>query len=264
MGTKINADDFGISKGVNEAIIKMHKENNLDSASLMVNFNYTQDAIEKAHNNKNLEIGLHFNLTTGKSTLHPISIPLLVDKEGVFKNGFIKLLALSIFKRKAFLSQVEAELKAQMELLKLSNLKILHINGHRHVHYIFGIFNLVHKLAIKEQINHIRIINESLFKTLKLGFIPPISGIIKWFILRFLGAFNSSNKVKNSPYFFSIIHSCNLNNKIYQKFKKNLKGTSAEVMIHPSITSYDSKSNTKYEISHLNSSNREKELDIIK
>jgi predicted glycoside hydrolase/deacetylase ChbG (UPF0249 family) len=258
----INADDFGLSFGVNEAVIKMHKEGNLTSASMMVTGLKVQDAILKATENPALKVGLHFNLTTGKAVLHPISLPLLVDEKGNFKNGFIKLLLLSVLWRKNFLNQVEAEMKAQIALLKTFGIKPSHIDGHRHIHYLFGVFKIAQKVAKTEGIKRIRVVNESFFNTLTLGF-PPISGIIKWLILRFLGLFNGSRNVR-SPYFFSIIHSCQISNKLLKNFKPPEGFSEIEIMIHPSIQRFDEGQNVEYEKSHLNSRFRAVELKFIK
>jgi predicted glycoside hydrolase/deacetylase ChbG (UPF0249 family) len=259
----VNADDFGISLGVNEAVVKMYKEGNLTSASLMINSKYTQDAVKKALKHQKLDVGLHFNLTTGKAVLHNISIPLLTDDEGNFKNGFLSLLLLSIFKRKAFLKQVEAEMKAQIELLKVFQIKPSHIDGHRHIHYLFGVFAIASKLAKEYNIKRIRVINESLISTLKMSLKFPISGLIKWFVLRFLGVFNGSYKVK-APYFFSIIHSCRINSTILNKFKLNPKFDAVEFMIHPSIKNLDEDNEIEYEKEHLKSNFRTLELQFIK
>jgi predicted glycoside hydrolase/deacetylase ChbG (UPF0249 family) len=263
----INADDFGISTGVNEAVIKMHIEGNLTSASLMVTANYASDAVNKAKENPSLEVGLHFNLTTGKSVLHPISLPLLVDKDGRFKLGFVKLLLCSIFQRKAFLRQVEAEMKGQIGLLKAFGLKPSHIDGHRHVHYIFGVFKIAENIAMEEGINRIRVINESLLQAFKLRLFPPFSGLVKWFVLRFLGLFNGSvsyTKTRSIPYFFSIVYSCKITNELVQKFKLKNGFSSVEFMLHPSMKELDIKGEIEYEKPHLTSKFREKELHFIK
>ena len=262
----INADDFGISKGVNEAVIRMHKAGNLTSASLMVTAKYVKDAVLKAKENPSLKVGLHFNLTTGKSVLHPISLPLLVNYEGEFKNGFVNLLLLSIFQRKQFLSEVDAEMKAQIELLKAYGITPLHIDGHRHVHYIFGVFEIAKKLAIKNKIPRIRVINENLIKTLKLYKIPPISGLIKWFVLRFLGLFNGASSIKNikAPYFFSIIYSCEISNKLLTRFKLKEGFNAVEFMLHPSILKLDEGEKIDYEKPHLTSKFRTIEANFTK
>jgi predicted glycoside hydrolase/deacetylase ChbG (UPF0249 family) len=259
----INADDFGISRGVNNAIVKMHLDGNLNSASLMVCAKYSIEAVESAKKLPDLKVGLHFNLTTGRSVLHNISLPLLTNEDGTFKNGFLKLLILSIFKRKAFLGEVEAELKAQTSLIKVLGIQPSHIDGHRHIHYIFGVFNLVQKIAKDEKINRVRVINESLVNTLKLGVIPPLSGLVKLFVLKFLGFFNGASKVK-APYFFSIVHSCKLSTKLTQKFKLKEGYDAVEFMVHPSIVELDAADDLEYEKSHLTSKFRNIELNFIK
>ena len=82
-----NADDFGISPGVNAAIIKAHQEGILNSASLMINQKYAIQAIKAAESMPELEIGLHLNLTNEVPAADPSEIPLLVNAEGKLKNG---------------------------------------------------------------------------------------------------------------------------------------------------------------------------------
>ncbi len=90
-----NADDFGISPGVNQAIFKAHTQGILNSASLMVNQEFADEAVALAQKMPNLSVGLHINLTNEKPAANPIDIPLLVGADGKFKNGFVKLLILS-------------------------------------------------------------------------------------------------------------------------------------------------------------------------
>lgn len=261
----INADDFGISKGVNEAIVEMFKAGNLTSASFMISGKYALDAVKKIEQNPALKVGLHFNLTTGKSILHHISLPLLTAKDGSFKNGFLKLLLLSIFKKREFLAEVEAELKAQISMANYYNIKFEHIDGHRHIHYIFGIFKLVQKVAKLEGINRVRVVNESLFDTIiATRKLPSASGLLKWGILRFLGLFNGAREVKNVPYFFSILYSCRMNNSLFNNFKLKKGYNAIEVMLHPSITEFDVKDEVEYEKPHLLSKLRTEEFNFIK
>ena len=64
----VNADDFGISKGVNYAVFKGGTFGILNSASLMVNQKYTEDAVRISKAVPQLKIGLHLNFTNGYST----------------------------------------------------------------------------------------------------------------------------------------------------------------------------------------------------
>lgn len=259
----INADDFGLSKEINEAVVSMYKAGNLTSASIMVMADYVDDAIEKLPGNDGLKVGLHFNITVGHSVLSHASIPLLVNEDGIFKNGFLKLLLLSIFKRKQFLEEVETELKAQISLLKHYGVDIEHIDSHRHIHYIFGVFKIVKDVASKEKISRVRIINESLIHTLRLGHFPAISGVIKWFVLRLLGFLSGARNTKDAPYFFSILHSCRVRNVLFQNFKLPERFDSIEIMLHPAIKSATD-ANFVYEKNHLTSKFRQLESEFIK
>src|SRR6266705_6008158 len=65
----VNADDFGRSHSINEAVIRAHKEGILTSASLMVNEPAFEEAVELAKANPTLGVGLHLTLLCGHSTL---------------------------------------------------------------------------------------------------------------------------------------------------------------------------------------------------
>lgn len=259
----INADDFGISSEVNAAVIKMYKNGNLNSASIIVAGKYAQDAINQALLSPGLKIGLHFNLTTGQSRSFFNSRNLLVNKNNFFKFGFIQLLLISIFKRIEFLKEVETELINQIRYIKEFGVVLSHIDGHRHIHYIPGILKIVRKIALEEKIPRIRIINESLFHTLFLGKLPSISGIIKWSVLKVLGLINGTYKIKSPVYFFSIIHSCRVTNSLFKKFSLQKEYDSLEIMLHPSLNILNSQ-DLDYEKNHLSSKYRIIESQFIK
>ena len=111
-----NADDFGISKGVNAAIVKAHKEGILNSASLMVNQKYASEAVDLASDMPDLELGLHINLTNEYPASKKEKIPLLVDENGKLKNGFVNLLMLSVLHPKEFSKQTETEIRSSTKI----------------------------------------------------------------------------------------------------------------------------------------------------
>ena len=55
----VNADDFGLSPSVNEAVVRAHRDGILTSASLMVNAPGFAEAVELARANPRLGVGLH-------------------------------------------------------------------------------------------------------------------------------------------------------------------------------------------------------------
>ena len=58
----VNADDFGLSDGVNRGVVEAHEHGIVTSASLMVRPNAAGDAAAYARSNRRLSIGLHVDL----------------------------------------------------------------------------------------------------------------------------------------------------------------------------------------------------------
>src|SRR5215203_3148938 len=80
----VNADDFGISRGVNRGIVEAHRLGLVTSASLMPNLPAAEDALTRAAICPNLGLGLHLTLTAGKPLSPPQQVQTLVDAEGQF------------------------------------------------------------------------------------------------------------------------------------------------------------------------------------
>lgn len=72
----VNADDFGLSNRVNEAILEAHRNGIVTSTTLMANMPGSRHAVELAKRNGSLGVGLHVNLSFGAAFAcrkHPIS-----------------------------------------------------------------------------------------------------------------------------------------------------------------------------------------------
>jgi len=241
MQVRINADDFGLSPGVNYAVLQMFLQQKLHSASLICGCQYFASAVKIAQENPNLKIGLHFNLTTGFASAKHRPKSLLVDKNNRFKNGFLKLLLLSILQKKQLQQEVFLELQAQINLCQQHYIKLNHIDGHRHIQCIPAIFSLVQQQVVKHKITHLRIVNESIFHTAKLSYPKSFlldGGFVKWLILQFLNLFNDTKKF-GQVYFFSILYTGKISAKLINKFLTTSKFQNIEIMIHPANPSID-------------------------
>ena len=228
-----NADDFGISKGVNAAIEQAHKEGILNSTSLMINQKYAGEAIEAAKQMPNLEVGLHINLTNETPAANPQDIPLLVGENGKLKNGFVNLLILSFLHPRELAQQTEIEIKAQIKKYLQSGLKLEHLDAHRHVHLIPVIFKVVKKLAGEYNVTRIRVMNENIFNTIKQNRSRSYlfdGGIIKYLLLRFLSWWNG---YKSDVYFYTILFTCKISSEQFENVKIPHGYKAVEVMIHP-------------------------------
>ena len=83
----VNADDFGRSHSINEAVIRAHREGILTGASLMTNEPGFDEAVKLAKENPKLGVGLHLTLLCGHSALPPEKIPGLVNPRGEFSEN---------------------------------------------------------------------------------------------------------------------------------------------------------------------------------
>ncbi len=136
----LNADDFGLSASVNKGIIDCFNEGLISSTTMMMNTPYTDEAIKlaKEHNIKN--IGIHLNLTYGKSVLPASEVPSLVDENGVFH--YVCMLGY-------YTQYLDAkkELRAQIEKFLDSGLTPDHLDHHHYFNEIPNILKAYLELA---------------------------------------------------------------------------------------------------------------------
>ena len=98
----INADDFGLTEGVNQGIIAAHVSGVVTSTSLMVDFPGAVRAAELMHEHPELSVGLHFVDDTPE-----------LDQPG----------------------RAEAEFARQLERFRtLTGVEPTHVDSHHHVH----------------------------------------------------------------------------------------------------------------------------------
>jgi hopanoid biosynthesis associated protein HpnK len=144
----VNADDFGISLEVNDAIISAHREGVLTSTSLMVTGEAFDDAVRLARENPRLGVGIHLVTVMGRSALPASEIPSLVDSEGNFSNDPINA-GLKYFFSPRARRELRRELPAQFERFKSTGLPLSHVDGHLHLHVHPVIFLIAIEQAAK-------------------------------------------------------------------------------------------------------------------
>jgi hopanoid biosynthesis associated protein HpnK len=138
----VNADDFGLSRSVNEAVIRAHREGILTTASLMVNETGFDEAAKLAKENPKLGVGLHLTLLCGKSALPPEKIPGLVNRQSQF-GGNPVFVGFNYFTKPQLREQLRSEIHAQFEKFHSTGLPLDHVNGHLHLHLHPAIFKIL-------------------------------------------------------------------------------------------------------------------------
>jgi chitin disaccharide deacetylase len=130
----VNADDFGLTSGVNRAIIELHQAGVVTSASLMARASATEEAIDLAVRTPTLGVGCHVVLVDGEPVLPPAQIPTLVDsRTGCFPSSLNTFLA-RLSTGRIRTAEIEAEAGAQIDLLQQRGVRLTHIDTHKHTH----------------------------------------------------------------------------------------------------------------------------------
>jgi hopanoid biosynthesis associated protein HpnK len=162
----INADDFGRSTAINEAVKQAHEEGVLTSASLMVTGAAVEEAVELAQQMPGLAVGLHIVLLDGLSALPAAEIPHLVDGNGRFPGNALRMGLRYAFHRPSREEMVR-ELVAQFERFAATGLPLSHIDGHHHMHMHPTVFALLPPLAERYGAHGIRVPRDELWTNLR-------------------------------------------------------------------------------------------------
>jgi predicted glycoside hydrolase/deacetylase ChbG (UPF0249 family) len=141
----VNADEFGLTEGVNHGIVKVHRQGIVTSTTMVANEHAFDHALSVAQKERSLAIGVHLNITHGSPVLPEVRVFSLVDEEGLFH------------RRKRFLQRmvagqidivhVEDEFRAQIEKVMEAGLQPSHLDSHESIHMYPAIFRVLAGLA---------------------------------------------------------------------------------------------------------------------
>src|SRR5260370_42326931 len=92
-GVSVNADDFGWSEGVNRGIVEAYRSGIVTSTTVLANGAAFDGAMRLARQERRLGVGVHLNLSDGAPLLPRWEVPSLVNEQGQFSGGPMKLVA---------------------------------------------------------------------------------------------------------------------------------------------------------------------------
>jgi chitin disaccharide deacetylase len=152
----VNADDLGLTAGVNDGIFDAHDRGILTSASIFANAHATIDALTRALQRPSLGVGCHLTLVDGQPTLPPSRVPSLIEDDGRFRQSWKPFIVSCLLGRISLL-EVEQELTAQIDRIRSAGLTLTHLDAHKHVHAYPPIFAIVTRLAERFRIPVVRV-----------------------------------------------------------------------------------------------------------
>jgi len=134
----VNADDFGLSKGVNIGIIEAFKNGIVTSATLMMNTPEIEHGLALLKENATLGMGIHLVATTGRPICN--NVPSLIQENGQF-HGILEVA------KHANVEDIRKEFICQIEKFLSFGILPTHIDSHHHIHMEKQVLSVVLELA---------------------------------------------------------------------------------------------------------------------
>ncbi|HVO43978.1 MAG TPA: ChbG/HpnK family deacetylase [Aggregatilineales bacterium] len=150
----VNADDFGLSEGTNDAILQGHRRGIITSTSLLANGLAFDHAVALAKAAPTLDVGVHLTLTEGAPVAEHVEALLAPDGKLPLSNQpFARALIAGRLPREA----IRREFAAQVAKIVDSGLRPTHIDGHKYIHLLPGITAIAVEVARRFRIRGMRI-----------------------------------------------------------------------------------------------------------
>ena len=128
----VHADDFGETVDITEGICLAIEAGVVTSTSVMANMPGTAEALRRAPRlAQQASFGVHLNLCEGRPLTRGAT---LMDADGRFLRK--RTLAARALTGKLSLPELEAEVAAQVGLLRDAGLRLSHLDGHKHLHQL--------------------------------------------------------------------------------------------------------------------------------
>ncbi|HWD18798.1 MAG TPA: hopanoid biosynthesis-associated protein HpnK [Verrucomicrobiae bacterium] len=237
----VNADDFGRSASINEAVIRAHREGILTTASLMVNEADTDAAVELARQNPGLGVGLHLALVCGRSALPQAQIPHLVDAQNQFSTA-APAAGLRYFLSGACRAELRAEIKAQFARFHATGLTLDHVNGHLHLHLHPVVFDILAENAARWKIKFMRLTVDPLGLNARLA---PGQWLYRLSHAAVFGALSARARphlrrlgIRSTERVFGLLQNARVDAPFVRRLLPELPPGDSELYSHPSLDQF--------------------------
>ncbi len=131
----INADDFGLTSGVNRGIVQSHQNGIVTSTTLMACSRRFSEAAALAKDLPRLSVGCHVVLVDGEPAAEATQIPSLLSP-GSSPQFRISLMNFAAMAASGRLDEdhIEAEVTAQIQKVQSAGIAVSHLDSHKHTH----------------------------------------------------------------------------------------------------------------------------------
>ena len=235
----VNADDFGRSHSINEAVIAAHREGILTTASLMVNGDACAEAVELARQNPRLGVGLHLSLVCGRAALSAREIPGLVNAAGEFSNDPVGV-GFRYFARRDLRPQLRAEIRAQFAKFRATELPLDHVNGHLNLHLHPTVFRLL--LEVETDLRHVRVTRDPFWLNARLArgqwFYRVSHAIIFLLLSARARPCLRARGIRHTRFVFGLLQNARVDEAYIRALLPVLPAGDSELYSHPSLNEF--------------------------
>jgi chitin disaccharide deacetylase len=127
----VNADDFGLTSGVNRAIVEGNRSGIVTSATLMANAKATDAAIDLAKAQPGLKTGCHVVLIDGVPL--KANLQSLTNGSPRFRTS-LKEFSIAALRKQISAEEVQQEVEAQVRKVQSRGITLTHLDSHKHTH----------------------------------------------------------------------------------------------------------------------------------
>jgi predicted glycoside hydrolase/deacetylase ChbG (UPF0249 family) len=155
----VTADDVGLHPGMTRGALAAHDGGIVTAVSVSPNGRDFEPAVELLRDRPRLDVGAHLTLVGERPLSDPVRIPTLVGADGRLHSKYPAFAARYALGRLRA-ADLETELRAQVERLLATGLRVVHLNSHQHLHLLPRVLDVVLKLAREHGIPVVRVPNE--------------------------------------------------------------------------------------------------------
>jgi hopanoid biosynthesis associated protein HpnK len=228
------ADDFGLSEGVNEAVERAHRDGVLHAASLMVAGPAVADAVRRARALPNLRVGLHLVVIQGPAVLAPAEIPDLVDADGWFPSGQLRL-GINYFGRPRVRRQLAAEVRAQFSAFAATGLTLHHADAHKHMHLHPTVGRLMLEIGREFGLSRVRVPAEPPAVLARCGTRVGVGAHALYHWTRILRRQVRAAGMTTTDHCFGIAWSGHMTPERVRRLLTELPDGESEIYLHPAV-----------------------------
>ena len=241
----LNADDFGLTRGVNEGIVRAHRDGILTSATLMACGSAFDHAVDLAKRNPRLGVGCHLVLVGGNSVASPSEIPTLADKNGRLPASlgvFVTRLSSGLVRIK----EIERELGAQIQKIRSAGIDLTHLDTHKHTHAHPVVMEAIGRVAHEFGINRVRKPMEDLRDSWESSR-GEGWGISKELLAAaaaraaapFFHSVARKYALRSPDYFLGLAMTGHLGPEVLRRMVARVQAGTTEIMLHPGVSDSD-------------------------